>query len=205
MAATEGNARRRVLILAAGAVLLFVYLGLALLLAPGSAATQSTRVARLSSLTPESERPTQTPMPTQAESLSPTSTATSVPPYVAVPTPLSFLPAEFGAGGGATPECKSRLVVVVYSDDNRDETPSPGEAVTGVQVVLNDSSFTRLGAVYTSQGRAVFCLPGSGEYYVDLPYFQITRVYRSLASLSGSSQDTLEIRIDPPDLPVRLP
>lgn len=193
-----GSTQRTAAVLGAGLVLLAAYLFVAFRLgnseaksSPQPSNTPTQPVALL--LSPPSPTPTPTSLPTSTPS----------PLPIALPTPLVAFPASTGLGG-PRPDCTSSLVVIVYSDDNRDEMPSPGEAVSGVQVILTDSTFSRLGTAYTQDGKAEFCLPEGKVFYVDLPYFQITRIYQPGITATGNG-NTLEIRIDPPVLPVRLP
>lgn len=186
-----GNPQRIAVVLSAGLALLAAYLFVAFRLE-----TSETKPLPTSTITP---------MPSPSATLIPTllPTLTPSPLPAALPTPLIAFPASTGLGG-PRPDCTSSLIVIVYSDDNRDEMPSPGEAISGVQVILTDSTFSRLGAAYTAEGKAEFCLPEGKVFYVDLPYFQITRIYQPGITNTGN-RNTLEIRIAPPVLPVRLP
>ncbi len=193
-----GNAQRTAAVFGTGLVLVAVYLFVAFRLGPPEAKPlpppTTTPTRDMAALLPS---PSATSIPT----LLPTLTPSPLPALL--PTPLTALPASTGLGG-LRPDCKSSLVVIVYSDDNRDEMPSPGEAISGVQIILTDSTFSRLGTAYARDGKAEFCLPEGKVFYVDLPYFQITRIYQPGITNAGNS-NTLEIRINPPVLPVRLP
>lgn len=182
----QTDSRNNLTVLLTGAVILVAYAVVAL---------------RLQSSPPPSATPEPTPEPASTLQISPTPSPTPVPQPI--PAPLTVLPPPSGIGGGR-PGCKTPLVVIVYSDDNRDQLPSPGEAVSGVQVILTDSTYSRLGSAYTKDGKAEFCLPEGKMFYVDLPYFQMTRAYQPHLIHQGGG-GTLEIRIDPPILPARLP
>jgi len=214
--------KRTYLILGIGGFLIVIYLLLAFRLNGGEAnrsrfesptavlvaqasvsATDSGETAVEATFTPQqSEAPALEPTATPAPTATQVPTATPVP-RVIVPTPLGLVPEEYSIGGGSA-KCENRVVVIVYSDDNQDQVPSFSEGISGLQVVILDSTFVQVGSAYTREGRATFCLPQGKMFYVDIPYLQITRTYNpGVGSLNN--QNVLEIRIDPPILPVRLP
>ena len=157
--------------------------------------TDKTPIFRLSlRLFQPTATPTMQPTPTEVEIPTPVPT-TFVPPLsIVVPPPC-------GAGGVGGP-CGIPLEVVVFVDYNRDGVGVTGEMITGLQIHLYDSSYNRMGTAYTVDGRASFCLPRKGVYYLDMPYIQTTKEFRND---SISNVNLITVALDPPDIPIRLP
>ena len=141
----------------------------------------------------------ETPSPTPEPSV-PTETPTIVPTTFVPPVSIR-IPASSGAGG-ASPTCKLPLDVVVFVDYNRDGIGVTAEMITGLQINLYDVSYNRLGTTYTNNGKASFCLPRKGIYYLDMPYIQTTREFRND---SVSADNLVTIKLDAPEIPIRLP
>ncbi len=94
----------------------------------------------------------------------------------------------------------------VYVDDNQDKMMSPAEGITGLQVFFLDQTYARLGTVYTTDGKAEFCIPVTHygkSLLIDIPYLQL---FGTVQIPDQPNQD-LEIWFpgETPTLPLFLP
>ena len=83
---------------------------------------------------------------------------------------------------------------------------SPSEGAEGLEIVIMDQSYARLGNRYTQEGQVVFCL-GSGQLgetlHVEIPYLHQAQT----VNISKSLSEDVEVwfRLDQPTLPLYLP
>ena len=83
---------------------------------------------------------------------------------------------------------------------------SPSEGAEGLEIVIMDQSYARLGSRYTKEGQAVFCL-GGGQMgrtlRVDIPYLHQSQT----VNISKNLDEDVEVwfRLEPPTLPLYLP
>lgn len=173
---------------------------------------------------------TMTPTPTQAEV--PQETVTTEPPgtpwVVTVPVVIVIqeqnVEADSGSGslsalavtptpsssqnytgfGGAN--CVDALRTFVYVDSNDDKLMSPSEGAEGLEIIIMDQSYARLGNRYTEEGQAIFCL-GSGQFgrtlRVEIPYLHQAQT----VNISKNLDEDVEVwfHLEQPTLPLYLP
>ena len=125
----------------------------------------------------------------------------SLSSYAVTPTP----PFSVGYGGAMT-NCNYALRTFVYVDENNDQLMSPTEGAEGVEVILMNSGYDRLGNRYTKEGQAVFCLNSSlygKTVQVEIPYLHLAQD----VSISANLDQDVEVwfRLKPPTLPLYLP
>jgi len=121
--------------------------------------------------------------------------------YAMTPTPP--VAPYYGYGGGS---CNFALRTFVYVDDNDDKLMSPDEGADGLEAVIMDQSYARLGSRYTKEGQAVFCLYPSlygRTLRVELPYLHQAQDVQ----IPGNLDKDIEVwfRLEPPTLPIYLP
>ena len=123
--------------------------------------------------------------------------------YAMTPTPP--FPQNHTTGFGGS-NCINALRTFVYVDSNEDKLMSPSEGAEGLEIVIMDQSYARLGSRYTQEGQAVFCL-GSGQMgrtlRVDIPYLHQSQT----VNISKNLDQDVEVwfRLEPPTLPLYLP
>lgn len=126
----------------------------------------------------------------------------SLSSYAVTPTP-HFSQGFTGFGGS---NCTYALRTFVYVDSNQDNLMSPSEGAEGLESVIMDQSYARLGSRYTKEGQAVFCL-GGGQMgrtlHVDIPYLHQSQT----VNISKNLDEDVEVwfRLEPPTLPLYLP
>ena len=126
----------------------------------------------------------------------------SLSSYAVTPTP-HFSQGYTGFGGS---NCTYALRTFVYVDSNQDKLMSPSEGAEGLEIVIMDQSYARLGSRYTKEGQAVFCL-GGGQMgrtlRVDIPYLHQSQT----VNISKNLDEDVEVwfRLEPPTLPLYLP
>ena len=126
----------------------------------------------------------------------------SLSSYAVTPTP-HFSQGFTGFGGS---NCTYALRTFVYVDSNQDNLMSPSEGAEGLESVIMDQSYARLGSRYTKEGQAVFCL-GGGQMgrtlHVDIPYLHQSQT----VNISKNLDKDFEVwfRLEPPTLPLYLP
>jgi hypothetical protein len=119
-------------------------------------------------------------------------------------TPTPPFSQGFAGFGGST--CTYALRTFVYVDSNDDKLMSPSEGAEGLEIVIMDQSYARLGNRYTQEGQVVFCL-GSGQLgetlHVEIPYLHQAQT----VNISKSLSEDVEVwfRLDQPTLPLYLP
>lgn len=119
-------------------------------------------------------------------------------------TPTPPFSQSFAGFGGSS--CAYALRTFVYVDSNNDKLMSPSEGAEGLEIVIMDQSYARLGSRYTQEGQAVFCL-GSGQLgrtlRVEIPYLHQAQT----VNISKSLDEDVEVwfRLDQPTLPLYLP
>ncbi len=166
---------------------------------------------------------TTTPTLTLTATLSPTSSPSITP---TTSNGNGGTPTSGGGGGngnGATPTltpglplmpssgaaCAITLQVYVYVDTNIDSMmAAQGEGVNSLQVNFLDVSFGKVGQVYTSNGKATFCVPDylKGQTLrVDLPYLQRTGVMQAPEDNNKNQPLEMWFRLEPPTLPLFIP
>jgi GNAT superfamily N-acetyltransferase len=126
----------------------------------------------------------------------------SLSSYAVTPTPPSFQ--NYSGFGGSN--CTYALRTFVYVDGNDDKLMSPNEGAEGLEIVIMDQSYARLGSRYTQEGQAIFCL-GGGQLgrtlRVDIPYLHQSQT----VNIPKNLDDDVEVwfRLENPTLPLYLP
>jgi hypothetical protein len=126
----------------------------------------------------------------------------SLSSYAVTPTPST---SQSYAGFGGS-NCVNALRTFVYVDGNDDKLMSPNEGAEGLEIIIMDQSYARLGNPYTQEGQAIFCL-GGGQLgrtlRVEIPYLHQTQT----VNISKNLDEDVEVwfRLDQPTLPLYLP
>jgi hypothetical protein len=121
--------------------------------------------------------------------------------YAVTPTPP--VAPYYGYGGAS---CNYALRTFVYVDENDDKLMSPNEGADGLEAVIMDQSYARLGSRYTKEGQAVFCLYPSlygRTLRIELPYLHQAQDVQIPKNLDKDIE--VWFRLEPPTLPIYLP
>jgi hypothetical protein len=114
--------------------------------------------------------------------------------------PYSSVYANYGGS------CTYALRVFAFVDGNDDQLMSPQEGAEGLEVLLMESDYDRIGSRHTQDGQAIFCLhPGLyGEMlHIQLPYLHQAQQIQIPKNIDQDVE--VWFRLEQPTLPIYLP